>query len=440
MAKSYKIFSKGKSEVVRQSTIKIKSQGDDRNSVLIAKFRGGLSDSLKRYNNLKGLIRLQRVIGHTNTYYCYFKKMSLQKMADLCMEYSENGLVDFIQPYVLHKLQNLSPAFNDPLFNTQWYLLNTGQIQGTPGEDIKIIEAYEEIAARNIQLSDKGIIAILDEGVDITHSEFHANDIWYRNFTVFNPNSNNPMPKVQDDHGTMIAGIIAALQKNNIGIVGINQFSKIMAGKLYYTYDSTYVDPVKLAYGINRAVDEGARVINLSWAISRDNLVARAIERGFDKGVVFCVAAGNYTRKESNKSVCFPGDMNEVITVSAIDNRGEWIDYPGPDAAVKFGSCFGPEVDIAAPGVFITTTKNNNRYTYNFLGTSAATAIVSAVAGLVIAINPNLTNISVRNILLSTTDMVNDNHSDIPYFHKVGHGKLNAYRAIKAAINSLPKI
>ena len=315
--------------MVRQSTIKVRSRTNSTNSVLIAKFRGGLSDSLKRFNNLRGLLRLQRIPGHANTYYCYFKKMSLKKMSDLCMEYSENGLADFIQPYVLHKIKNLSPEFNDPFFSTQWYLLNTGQVQGTPGEDIKIIEAYEEISASNIALSDQGIIAILDEGVDITHSEFHANDIWFRNFTVFNPNSNNPMPKTQDDHGTMIAGIIAAIQQNNIGIVGINQFSKIMAGRLYYTYDSTYVDPVKLAYGINRAVDEGARVINLSWAISQDNLVARAIERGFEKGVVFCVAAGNYSSAGANKSIYFPGNMNEVITVSAIDNRGEWINYPG---------------------------------------------------------------------------------------------------------------
>ncbi len=88
-------------------------------------------------------------------------------------------------------------------------------------------------------------------------------------------------------------------------------------------------------------------------------------------------------------------------------------------------------MDIVAPGAFLVTTANNNRYTNTFGGTSGACAIVSAVASLVLAVNPNLTNLQVRDILLSTSD-------PLPFdAEHVGHGKVNALKAVKQAISTL---
>jgi thermitase len=128
--------------------------------------------------------------------------------------------------------------------------------------------------------------------------------------------------------------------------------------------------------------------------------------------------------------------MDEVITVAACNHLSEWVNLANSPANQKFGSCFGREVDIAAPGLHITTTTNDDSYSNTFCGTSAATAIVSAVAAIVLAINPALTNIQVRDILLSTASNV-IGESTVPYLERVGHGKINAKAAIQKAIDSL---
>jgi subtilisin family serine protease len=325
--------------------------------------------------------------------------------------------------------------FNDALYNSQWIFENVGQNGGTPGNDIGIVEGLELIANSQVNLQTDICVAVLDEGVDTDHPDLNNASLWLNNFSVFG-NGLNPKPKRWDEHGTSVAGIIAAIQNNNIGLAGLNPYCKIMAGRLYYTFDGPFANPLYLEYGIREAVDNGARVINLSWKIEYSPLVASAIEYGFSKNVVFCAAAGNYTSTNEDQSVKFPGSMDQVITVGSCNHRSEWINLSNSPAGNKFGSCYGREMDLVAPGLFITTTVNREKYTNVFSGTSASTAIVSAVAAILLAVNPSLSNIEVRDLLLSTADPVNGD-STIPYIHRAGHGKINAYKAIKKAIDAL---
>ena len=87
--------------------------------------------------------------------------------------------------------------------------------------------------------------------------------------------------------------------------------------------------------------------------------------------------------------------------------------------------------------VTLSNDSNQARPRYFFCGTSAATAIVSAVAAILLAINPNLSATEVRDILLSTADHING-MSEVEHLNKVGHGKINAFKAIEKAIASLP--
>jgi thermitase len=427
----YYVYNKGKKNKVNSSNTSV--AGKQEYAALIIKFRGGLSKAAKDFNRQNGLIRKKDIRKEEHIYICYFKKMSVAKLAALAKIYYQTGVAEFAEPYRLHGIRNAD--FNDPLFNTQWIFKNDGQQGGNAGEDIGIVDGLQLIRDSNIQLQKDICVAVLDEGVDTAHPDFANAGLWHSNFNMIGNNFTDPKPKRHDNHGTQVAGVIAAIQDNSVGVAGINPFCKIMAGRIYYTFDGPFADPVNIEWGIRNAVDQGARVINLSWRLEFSQLVASAIEYGFSKNVVFCAAAGNYFDSR-NTNVTFPGNMDEVITVGACNNRGEWVNLVNSPVNDKFGSCFGREVDILAPGVFIATTMNKANYTNAFSGTSAATAIVSAIAALVLAVNPALGNIEVRDILLSTADLVNG-ESTVPYLERAGHGKINAKAAIQKAIDSL---
>jgi subtilisin family serine protease len=430
---NYFIYHHGTKKKVNSRNV---SNTDQQNfSALIIKFRGGLSKRTLEFNKVNGLVKKKAWRKEEHIYICSFKKKSLTKLAALAKRYTESGIAEFAEPHMIHAIKNAQVSFNDPSYNSQWIFNNIGQNGGTVGDDIGIVKGLELISNSSINMQTDTCVAVLDEGVDIDHPDLNNFSLWKNNFSVFG-NGLNPKPKRWDEHGTSIAGIIAAIQNNNIGIAGLNPYCKIMAGRIYYTFDGPFADPLNLEYGIREAVDKGARVINLSWKIEYSPLVASAIEYGFGKNVVFCAAAGNYTGSNEDQSVKFPGNMDQVITVGSCNNRSEWINLSNSPADNKFGSCYGREMDLVAPGLFITTTINRGQYTNVFSGTSASTAIVSAVAAILIAINPALSNIEVRDLLLSTADPVNGD-SSIPYFHRVGHGKINAYRAIEKAIDTL---
>lgn len=429
---SYFVYQQGVKKKINSKNIR--SEKKQEYSVLIIRFRGGISKHTDEFNKANGLLRKRVHDKASQIYLCYFKKMSVNKLAALAKIYYDSGIAEFAEPYVLHHIQNTALSLNDPKFSSQWIFDNTGQFNGIPGDDIGILEGLKLIADNQLSLDKTICVAVLDEGVDTRHPDLKDPNLWHQNFSMFG--TNKLLPKDKDHHGTSVAGVIAAIQDNGVGIAGINPFCKLMSGRIYFTQDNTGIDAVRISNGIKRAVDNNARVINLSWRMEPSPMVAEAIQYGFSKGVIFCAAAGNYVHANDDHSVQFPGRMDEVITVAAINNKSEWVNLVNTPSDQKFGSCYGREVDIAAPGLFISTTRNNGKYTDIFCGTSAACAIVSAVAAIVVAINPLLTATDVRDCLLSTADAVSS-EAGLEHLNKVGHGKINAFRAIEKAIASL---
>jgi len=406
-----------------------------RTSALIVKFRGGLSKTIHRFNKTHGVVKRVMHDSKAYIYVLHFPKKNMHALSRLAKAYHDSGLAEFAEPYVIHSVMHAAITFNDPKFPSQWIFEKGDQRRSASAPNVGISSALQLIESSNIKPQNI-CIAVLDEGVDTEHPDFINSDgstLWESNFNVFD-NSADPKPKQLDNHGTSIAGIIAARSNNGEGIVGLNPFCKIMAGRLYFTFDGPFANPLLMEKGIRHAVDHGARVINLSWSIEHSAVVADAIDYGFKRNVVFCVSAGNFQKRD--RAVLFPGSLDNVITVGACDQQSQWVDFATCPADPKFGSRVGRALDLVAPGVFITTTTNQAGYTDKFGGTSAATAIVSAAAGLVLSINPTLTNIEVRDILLSTCDPVIDANGNTDP-QKTGHGKININSAVKAAIASL---
>ena len=308
---------------------------------------------------------------------------------------------------------------NDPCFNLQWALHNTGQTAGTPDADIDAPETWD------IEIGDEDIIiTISDSGVDWDHPDLAAK-IWINSDEIldgtdndgngfiddirgwdFVNNDNNPTD--DNGHGTCCAGIASAVTDNNIGMAGICWNCRIMPVKgLNQGGSGTYQD---LAEGIIYAADNGADIISMSWGGSSSPIMEDAIDYAYSQGVALIAAAHNY----HSDSKIYPAAYDNVISVAATYYNDEKMYF----------SNFGSWVDVAAPGYDIYTTALDDNYTICFTGTSAATPHVAGVTGLILSKNPGFNSDEIQTILRSTTDPVLSNQY-------IGIGRINVYKAIQ---------
>jgi thermitase len=143
-------------------------------------------------------------------------------------------------------------------------------------------------------------------------------------------------------------------------------------------------------------------------------------------------AAGN-----EDGPVCFPGTLDTVLTVRA---SNQWDERKSPktrDGERTWGSNYGPELDVVAPGVAIPTTDINgargyaqNNFTGTFNGTSSATPHVAAVAALILSLRTDLKEAQVREAITVSADVINATGAWDKF---TGHGRLNAFAALRLA-------
>uniref|UniRef100_A0A674J745 Neuroendocrine convertase 2 n=1 Tax=Terrapene triunguis TaxID=2587831 RepID=A0A674J745_9SAUR len=123
------------------------------------------------------------------------------------------------------EINEIDINMNDPLFTKQWYLINTGQADGTPGLDLNVAEAWE------LGYTGKGVtIGIMDDGIDYLHPDLASNYNAKASYD-FSSNDPYPYPRYTDDwfnsHGTRCAGEVSAAANNNICGVGVAYNSKV---------------------------------------------------------------------------------------------------------------------------------------------------------------------------------------------------------------------
>ncbi|WP_168188594.1 S8 family peptidase [Thermoflavimicrobium daqui] len=275
---------------------------------------------------------------------------------------------------------------NDPKYNQQYGL--------------KKVHAKEAWAVT--QGKPNTLIATIDTGVNYTHPDLKGKVVKGKDFVE---KDNDPMDK--NGHGTHCAGIAAAITNNQIGIASMAPKTKILAVRALDENGEGYLSDI--ASGITYAVDQGAKIINLSLGSSEDSQTLReAVEYADQKGAIVIAAAGN----NSSSTPLYPAFYSKVIAVAATDQNDDKADF----------SNFGTWVDIAAPGVDIWSTWLKQGYQLES-GTSMATPLVSGVAGLLASQGKNAKQI--RQAIEQSADQVQGTGL---YWR---NGRLNAEKAVK---------
>jgi subtilisin family serine protease len=283
---------------------------------------------------------------------------------ELIQELSQDPAVETAEPNYLRWVTSETP--NDALFTNLWALENTGQAvnntAGKSGSDIRFVGAWG--LAR--PSSNAVVVAVIDSGVDYTHPDLAGNmwvntgeipgngidddgDGFVDDYYGYDFADGLPDPTDSGFHGTHVAGTIAAIGNNQIGVIGVDYQAKIMALRASNDgetiADSAVIEAIQYATMMkNRGVD--VVVINESFggggSVSAE---IAAMKAAGDAGIIFCVAAGNDTNNNNNVSV-YPASYrlaNEIV-VAATDQNDD----------LAFFSNYGSKtVDLGAPGVNI---------------------------------------------------------------------------------------
>lgn len=222
----------------------------------------------------------------------------------------------------------------------------------------------------------------------------NANDKFYGNNDIKGPDA---------IHGTHVAGIIAAQRGNNIGVDGVSNAVKIMGVRVVPDGDERDKD---VANGIRYAVDNGAKIINMSFGKAygyNKAIVDDAVKYAESKGVLLVHAAGNSSQNNDNTDN-FPsarfldgGVATNWIEVGALSWRS------GKSSLAPFSNYGVKNVDVFAPGVDINSCKSNGGY-IDLSGTSMASPVCAGVCAVLKTYFPKLTPAEIKNIIEVSSD------------------------------------
>ena len=340
-----------------------------------------------------------------------------------------------------------SVSMNDPLYEKQWHYYDS-----CPGA-IRLDKAWEiEQGKRNV------IVAVMDGWIDYTHPDLAPN-MWVNEMEA------NGQPGVDDDdngyvddihginvtgsekfndHGTHVAGTIAAVNNNGIGVCGIaggnGKDTGVRLMSVGYGYLNNAPKESDTARGFVYAADNGAVISSDSWSRDSQSLViseaivyfmenAGQYEQSPMNGGLVVFAAGNENKETPEYPFGDPELPKEnLITVASVastgmrstfSNYGSWVDISAPG-----GECVNKQ-----KGVY--STLPNNKYGFN-IGTSMACPHVSGVAALVVSkfASPSLTPVEVKRRILRSSAEVDKYQAGYPYRNKLGAGILDAYAAL----------
>jgi len=319
--------------------------------------------------------------------------------------------------YKLH----LCTTPNDQLFRYQYALSNPGGqllIPGSPTAkpqaDIKATGAWDYVKG-----DPNTLIAVLDTGIDYTHPDLASKVIDHgRDFV-------NDDDDAYDDawHGTHVAGIIAAATNNSEGIAGVAWNCRLLAGKIISASgEGDYSDLIEALIWAADYTNGNAKVGVINMSIGGpepDDFLEEALRYAYNKGIVLIAAAGN----EASQGISYPAAYDSYcLAVGATDYN---------DKVASFSN-YGPELDVAAPGVGIISTIPLAQTDPGYLpyayanGTSMATPHVAGLAALIKSAKPWLGASDIMKLIKYSPDDVEAAGFD----DYTGYGRINAKRAL----------
>ena len=278
--------------------------------------------------------------------YCAEVGFSAGRDASVAAMLRADGRVSAVQARNFHAVAGMPPK--DPYFDLQRRTVRDG---------------VSQVLVRG---SGKGVrIAVIDTGVDITHTELAGQVSDVVNFVGQNT---NPVPG--EFHGTGVVGLIAAKPGNGVGIHGLAPDAEIVALRACWepAYGYGLCSTDTLSQALNYAIEIRARIINLSLAGPEDPLLARLVERAIELGAVVFGAVGEDLEQN------FPAAVPDVIAVQQ-GTEEQSLQVAGPRLMV--------------PGQQLLTTVPGNRYDF-VSGSSFATAHASGVAAVMLEQQPHL--------------------------------------------------
>lgn len=295
--------------------------------------------------------------------------------ATLIAELKRDPNVETAEPNYLYRIASAPP--NDTYFRNLWGLHNTGQAfigvpfeTGTPGDDIHFLQAWALARQPGTNLP---VVAVIDSGMDYTHPDL-ASNIWIN--TAENPTNGldndgdgytndyygydfaDDLPDPMDSglHGTLMAGIIAAVGNNNLGVIGVDYQAKLMTLRTssdgINASGSAVIEAIQYATMMkNRGVNIVA--INASVGGFGSNSVMRAaITNAGNAGIIFCAAAGN-NDSDNDITPFYPASFrtfNEIV-VAATDSKDALPSFPS-----SYSDYGAKTVDLGAPGEGIVSS------------------------------------------------------------------------------------
>ncbi len=352
----------------------------------------------------------------------------------------------------------IRPCVNDTLFSGQWNLHNTGQYGGVAGIDINFCEA------RQITTGDPDVIIanIANSGIQFNHP-----DLPNIHTTSYDANLNTSPSSIYENEANYMAGIMGATTNNGIGIAGIAPSCPIMSINANTTETPRPNMGQAIVNAINFAVQNGASVINCPWVYDVrgyhemiKNAINNALENGRNgKGCVMVFPTGFDSESPIDPPV-FPSNLEGVIAVGGMSQCGERISRTSCDEDYIYDSIigtgenviesnYGTSLSVVAPGTLFPALdlvgnqgNSDDDYSFSFHNLGLASSHVSAVAALILSVNPNLTYIEVKNIIEQTAQKVRTDLYDYEtttgytngtWHEEMGYGLVDARAAVERA-------
>jgi subtilisin family serine protease len=315
----------------------------------------------------------------------------------------ETAKIGIAQPNYLYTLQQgarVAPTSGSPTGPGAGAATATSG-KGDPSQ--YVVGKLQLNEVHRIATGENVLVAVIDSEIDATHPDLAGSIVGQFDAIV--------APDAPDEHGTGMTGAIAAHRK----VVGVAPRARILAIHAFSpNAQSQAATSQSIVAGIDRAIEQGARVINMSFAGPYDPILQVALKKAHDKGVVLVAAAGNMGPKSPP---LYPAADENVIAVTATDSNDRLLAEANR----------GPHIALAAPGVEVLETTPHAGYGFT-TGTSVAAAHVSGVVALLIERDPAIDVATVENILFTTAKDLGAPGRD----EQFGYGLVDPYRALNA--------
>jgi subtilisin-like proprotein convertase family protein len=359
----------------------------------------------------------------------------------------------------------MAKTFNDPLFASQWYLLNTGQRGGTSRLDINVMSAWDRYSGKGV------IVAVNDDGMDLTHPSLVANLLTNLTYDTARGTTGKGFEGTDNSHGTVVGSIVGMAGNDGIGGVGVAYGAKIVAGvAIGKGLNYANVALANLAAGASVSVNSwgadpafsenfgsGGGETDQEWGAA---LMRAATEARGGLGMVVEVSAGNERANLADSAMSGWSSSKLIIAVGAVTEMGVHTDYSTPGASLlitapggvssgdqSLNSGFGiVSADIQGANGYNTLSGKDGDYAYQNIGTSYSGPMVGGAAALMLEANPNLGFRDVSTILAMTAKKVdatntswlgnkssNWNLGGMHFSRDYGYGLLDVSAAVRLA-------